>query len=649
MISSFRNMSNSKVGMAIIIVIGALIVFSFAMADISNVGVGGSGNANALAEAGDEPVTDREMSDALEQELGRLRQQNPEAQYSDLDASFDAILESLLTDRALKAFAEENDFILSKRLIDAEIARLPGVTGADGKFSDEAYRGFLSQQRITDAQIRQAFASSLYQRLMLVPVAAELRVPSGIARPYASMLLEQRDADVVMVPARPLRESIEVTDADLERFYRASAARYTVPERRVLKIAPITADTVAAASPTAAEIDQMLEARADEFAPRETRVISQVVLPDEATARRVATTARSGSFVDAVAPEGFSAADVSVGPQTREQFATLTSDAVAAATFANGVGGGAIVGPVRSSFGWHVVRVESVATEGGVSPAAARETVTAELAAAKRQGALIDMVTRIENLIADGASFDEAVREVGIEPITTPAITASGRNLDDPEYQFPARYAGTLRNGFQLFADDDPEIANLGEDTGFALVAADAIIEPAPAPLAEIREQVRADYVEREALNRARAIASDIQKAIEGGAAPEAAAAAAAADSGIEIPAIRRITFRRLDLAQFQGDVPAPVQMMFNLAEGQSQLTSDAQGQGIYVVKVTDIERGDAASNPGLVSQTSRDFRQLIGNELGEQFLRAVRDEVGISRNERAIAATRTRITGGGQ
>ena len=143
-------MSNSKIGMAIIIVIGAVIVLSFAMADISNVGVGGGARTSNLAEAGGEPITDRQMSDALEQELARQRQQNPEADYSSLDPLFDPILESLITERALQAFAKDNGFILSKRLIDAEIARLPNVTGADGKFSDEAYRAFLSQARLTD-------------------------------------------------------------------------------------------------------------------------------------------------------------------------------------------------------------------------------------------------------------------------------------------------------------------------------------------------------------------------------------------------------------------------------------------------------------------------------------------------------------------
>jgi hypothetical protein len=49
------------------------------------------------------------------------------------------------------------------------------------------------------------------------------------------------------------------------------------------------------------------------------------------------------------------------------------------------------------------------------------------------------------------------------------------------------------------------------------------------------------------------------------------------------------------------------------------------------------------------VSQTSRDFQNAFGQELNQQFLRAIRKDVGISRNEKAIAATRARIVGGSQ
>ena len=49
---------------------------------------------------------------------------------------------------------------------------------------------------------------------------------------------------------------------------------------------------------------------------------------------------------------------------------------------------GAIVGPVQSDLGWHVVKVESVRQEGGKSLAAARVEIAASLTAVALVAAL---------------------------------------------------------------------------------------------------------------------------------------------------------------------------------------------------------------------------------------------------------------------
>ena len=71
---------------------------------------------------------------------------------------------------------------------------------------------------------------------------------------------------------------------------------------------------------------------------------------------------------------------------------------------------GAVVGPVRSDLGWHVIKIDDI--RGAVGQAAspqARGEIAALLTANKRKEALTDLVTRVEDQIVDGASFAEAV------------------------------------------------------------------------------------------------------------------------------------------------------------------------------------------------------------------------------------------------
>ena len=206
MFASIRRLSKSAVGTFIMILFLVAILAGFAMQDMSNILSGSSGmSSGALAKVGDEELTERDLSSAMRRTLDQARQENPEATNSTIAGQFGPVLESLIDERALQAFAKDHGFILSKRLVDAEIANLPQTRGLDGKFSEQAYQAFLQQQQMTDTDIRRLLDVALTQRLVLAPAAVDARVPVGVARPYASMLLEAREGQLALVPTQAFR------------------------------------------------------------------------------------------------------------------------------------------------------------------------------------------------------------------------------------------------------------------------------------------------------------------------------------------------------------------------------------------------------------------------------------------------------------
>jgi peptidyl-prolyl cis-trans isomerase D len=105
---------------------------------------------------------------------------------------------------------------------------------------------------------------------------------------------------------------------------------------------------------------------------------------------------------------------------------------------------------------------------------------------------------------------------------------------------------------------------------------------------------------------------------------------------------------RRLQLAQLQGQVPPPLRMLFSLAPGKAQLVAAPNNQGYFIVKLNSVVPGDALSQPGLISQVQKGFNDDAGGEIAAQFLAAAQKEIGIKRDEAAIAATKRRFTTGG-
>jgi peptidyl-prolyl cis-trans isomerase D len=644
MLSAFRNLSKSALGTVILVLFLVAIIASFAIADITNVRQGGfGGGADDLAEVGDERVTNRDLDSAMRRVLEQARQQNPEATYSTIAGQFGAVLDALIDEHAVLAFAADHGFLLSKRLIDAEIAQIPQTRGLDGKFSQQAYAAFLQQQQMTDADIRRLLSVALTQRLILAPAAVEARVPVGVARPYAAMLLERREGQIAMIPASAFRAGLDPSAGDLQTFYTQNSSRYIVPEQRVLRIARIGADNAPGATPTEAEIAAYYRANQSTYGGSETRVISQAVVQDKGAADGIAARAKGGgSFAAAAAPAGLAAADVNVGAQNQSQFAGLAGESVATAAF--GAAKGAVVGPLRSDLGWHVIKIEDVRGASGRTLAQARGEIAELLATNKRKEALTDLVTRIEDQIADGASLAEAAAAAKIPVTATPAISGAGTSRTDPGYRFPAELEPALKAGFAMASDDDPEVVTLANDTGYALVGVDNVIEAAPAPLAEIRDQVREDWINRRASERAKGVASDIAAKIARGTSVDQAVASA----GASLPPVQSINTIRMAMNQADPNALAPLRMLFTLAQGKSRMTADPQGRAFYVVKTNKITPGNPLSNPALIAQTQTAFQQTASDELGAQMLLAMKADQVVKRNEEAIAAARQRITGSG-
>ena len=102
---------------------------------------------------------------------------------------------------------------------------------------------------------------------------------------------------------------------------------------------------------------------------------------------------------------------------------------------------------------------------------------------------------------------------------------------------------------------------------------------------------------------------------------------------------------RRLQLQQFQGQVPPPLQMLFSLSAGKSRVVAAPEGQGYFIVKLNRIVPGDASAQPALVARVQSDFNETGSRELAQQFVNAAQAELGVTRDEAAIAAAKRRLT----
>jgi len=646
MLAFFRRLSKSKIGNWIMAFVLVAILGGFALADLSNFGTGIPGfgmSSTTIAEVGRQDIKQPDVEQAMERHLQQVRQQNPSADYSTILRDLDPLLNQLIDERAISGFAHKYGFTISKRLVDAEIANLPGVKGLNGKPDVQNYQRLLAENRLSDAEVRRSIAASLAGRYMMLPLSAEARVPVGVATPYAQMLLEEREGEAAVVPFTAFTANLKPADADLQRYYTLNRARYVVPEQRTVRFAKITADQVPGATATDQEIDAYYKANQANYASKELRNLTQVVVPDQATANAIAARAKAGQpLAAAAAPAGSKAAISSPKDQTKDAFASAAGNNAANAVFA--ASSDAVVGPIQSDFGWVVAKVESIRTEGGKSLAAAKAEIATKLNADKRKGALEELTTKIQDAIDGGSNFTEAVAVGKLQVVTTPLVTADGTSRVDASYRLPAEYAPALKAAFGIAPNDEPEVVALPDKSGYVITAPEQVVAAAPAPLASIRERVVADWTMGEGLARAKKAAETIAaKGSQG-----ISLADAIKQLGVALP-VQPLKARRIQVAQANPQIAPALATLFSLQTGKAKMVADTQRRGYFVVKVNKALQVNALAALSFVGRMRADIQQQLSDDYTRQFVNAIRADLKVRKNDKAIEEYRKRLasTGG--
>jgi peptidyl-prolyl cis-trans isomerase D len=645
MLSFFRRIINSRVGIVVTFIVLGVIALAFAAGDVSHLSstfTGGGGND--VATIGSQAVTVAELRQRAGDEVAAARQRNPQADMAGYLASgqLETSLDRMVTSYALAEFGREQGMVVSKRLVDGQIAGIPGLQGPTGKFDEALYRRILAERKLTDAGIRRDIARDTLVQQLTAPTIGAAQIGEQLALPYASLLLEQRAGKVGFVPVAAMPAGPAPTDAEIATWYGRNLQRYRVPERRTIRYALVTPEQVRAQSvPTEAEIAAAYQRDAAKYRATERRTIGQVIVADKAAADALAAKVRGGtSLADAARAAGLEASTLPA--QDKAAYAVQTTAAVADAVFA--APRGAVIGPVRGGLGFIVARVDAVEQVAGRSLAQARGEIVAALTTRKTAEALSQLHDRIDDALGNGATFDEAIKDAKLQPQTTPALTAQGTNPDNPGAAADPALVPLATAAFTAEDGDGPQLVQTGKDGGFAIVAVGQITPAAPRPLAAVRNEVVTAFRADRARQAARKIAAAVLAKVNGGMP----LAQALAQAGVPLPPVRAIGGTRADVGRQQGAPDPAMVMMFSMAPGTAKLTEAPQGSGWIVVRVDSSTPGDARRNAAILASAKSELGRGMGAEYAEQFARAVRAGVGVKTDAAALKKVRDELAGQG-
>jgi peptidyl-prolyl cis-trans isomerase D len=277
------------------------------------------------------------------------------------------VLDQAVRTELLRQRTEDLGFQATDSEVLAAIQQVPAFQ-VEGRFSKDAYLATLSSIGLTpdgfEAEQRQFVLARHLDRGLY---SSAFVLPAELARSVA-LRDEVRTLAWVQVPASGFESAVELDDAAIDGFYAANQARYMTEEQATVDFVELDIEAFAARADVS---EQALRAHYEESkagftTPGRRRARHILIAGDDAAAEARATQA----FERAKAGEDFAAlarelsddtvskeAGGDLGEAERADFVGPFADAVW------GMEPGEIRGPVRTEFGWHVIKLESVSPE----------------------------------------------------------------------------------------------------------------------------------------------------------------------------------------------------------------------------------------------------------------------------------------------
>ncbi len=144
----FRRLVRSKIGGYIALGLLLLIFIAFAAGDITGSGglsVLGGGNSGYVAKVGNQTISVAELQTRTQRLFERAREQQPELTMAQFIAQggLKQVTDEMIAVKALIAYGDKHGIRVSKKLVDAEIARIPAFQNVTGNFDENQFKSVL--------------------------------------------------------------------------------------------------------------------------------------------------------------------------------------------------------------------------------------------------------------------------------------------------------------------------------------------------------------------------------------------------------------------------------------------------------------------------------------------------------------------------
>ena len=482
------------------LVVGVIVLFvclTFALW-----GVGEYLNAGAMvvvAEANDEEINLREYQDAL-QRFRRQAQAMVQDAFNEPDWASDAVkheaLEQLVDDKLLAQLARSERMRISDTQVARELQKIPAFHSEEG-FSKALYRDRVQLLGYSELGFEEQMRAEMVKAQLRSGIAASEFMTTEEARWIDSLYRQSRDIGYAILPSTEFDDQIEIAEHEVATYYEANRESYRTNEQVAIQYVELSIDALTAeVAVDDVGLREYYETNRAQFTAAEERNVNHILIQvsenaaaaDVAAAREAAEVAKRR----AEAGEEFEklTAELSddVGSRTEGGATDFFPRGVMAPGFEDAAFElivGEISDPVRTRFGFHVIKLTGI-QEGGLKTfEEVREGVEAAYREREAQRLFYEQAEEFSNLVYEHPDSLEAVADA----LALEIKYTDPKSRLELAQEFSERVAASAFDPEVLLEGLNSEPVELGEGRFLALRVAEHL-PAAIRPLDEVRGAV---------------------------------------------------------------------------------------------------------------------------------------------------------------
>ena len=607
-------------------ILAGLLVVSFAVWGIEDMFTLATSSASPIFEVGSLEGDEDVIRDEVRRQIRRLRPMFGN-QFTVDQAKALGIVESVvqrqIDDTALRLASQGMGIEISDDLVSKEIRNTPGFQ-AFGSFDQARFQRFLNENLMTEARYIAAIRGELSNNQLLDSFTSKT-APKMLVDSVYRHRQEKRIAETIVVSDSTQQKISEPDQPTLIGYHKDKASLFTAPEYRALSVVRLDAADLAGEILVADnEVKEAYEARVDEFTTPETRNVKQMIVAEEADAKRASEALSQGRDFAAVAMEiaKMDATAIDLGRVGRADmpFPELT-DAVFA------LKSGESSAPQKSPLGWHVFSVNGIQLGGTKTFDGVKDRLTKDIAMEKAIDSLFELANKLEDSLGGGATLEETASQLNLKVVKFDAVDRSGKGKDSkPISNLPG--GDFIGIAFSTEEGAESPLSETGND-GYFVLRVDGITAPVLKPLDTIKAEVIQAWKDEKRAEKSKQAATAIVARVNSGTLLNAIAS----EMGLEImtsPALTRQPGKN------SGGLPQPlVDKIFSLSKGEAAMARS--GSGYAVGRLKEVTTAVPAADKEGLDKISDQLGLALQEDIFTQLAGGLRDRYGVTVNRQAI------------